>query len=123
MPEKPKRAIAYYRSWTDRPEDSLEAQRARVCAWAARHGYQILREYADYGEPVGPALARMEDEAPHDEKGNEIVVLCDSADRLGRFPAGHLELHVWGFPVKVVESVPLESPTDGPHLTGGPGKE
>ena len=46
-----KRAVAYYRhSAQDRQENSIEIQQEQVHKFAAEHGIEIIREFADRGK-------------------------------------------------------------------------
>ena len=45
------RAVAYYRhSAQDRQENSIPIQREQVQKWAAEHGLEIIKEFADHGK-------------------------------------------------------------------------
>jgi DNA invertase Pin-like site-specific DNA recombinase len=48
------RPVAYYRMSNDKQEDSISKQQAQVRAHAAKHNYQIVREYADPMYQKGP---------------------------------------------------------------------
>jgi site-specific DNA recombinase len=81
-------AVVYYRMSTDRQEDSIDRQRSQVIPYAARHGYNIIREYVDEG------IAGDEEEKRKafmgmlaDARGQRDFdgILCDDKDRFGRF--------------------------------------
>jgi DNA invertase Pin-like site-specific DNA recombinase len=83
----PVHAVAYYRMSTDRQEDSIERQKSQVEAYAARQGYQIIREYTDEGiagdeEGKRKGFLRMIREAQ--KPGDFQVILCDDTDRFSR---------------------------------------
>jgi DNA invertase Pin-like site-specific DNA recombinase len=42
-------AVGYLRMSTDKQETSPEQQRAEIEKYAAQHGYQVMRWYADLG--------------------------------------------------------------------------
>jgi hypothetical protein len=44
-------AAAYYRMSDPRQDASVERQRSQVVPYAAKHGYEIVREYTDDGIP------------------------------------------------------------------------
>jgi DNA invertase Pin-like site-specific DNA recombinase len=46
---QPVRAVAYYRMSSDHQETSIPNQRSAVTDYAAKNGYQVLREYLDEG--------------------------------------------------------------------------
>jgi site-specific DNA recombinase len=83
----PIRAVAYYRMSLERQEDSIDRQRSQVEPYAARNGYQIVREYADEGiagdeDKKRKAFMRMLADA---ERRDFAIILCDDKDRFGRF--------------------------------------
>jgi site-specific DNA recombinase len=93
--------VAYYRMSDERQERSIADQRAEVTAFAAKHGYQIIREYKD------EAISGDETEKRHDfqrmmkdatELGDFEVVLCWDQDRFGRFDP--LEAGYWIKPLR-----------------------
>jgi DNA invertase Pin-like site-specific DNA recombinase len=84
---RPIPAAAYYRMSTDRQEDSIGRQKSQVAAYAACHGFEIVREYADEGIAGDEverrkAFRRLLADA---EAGHFRAILCDDKDRFGRF--------------------------------------
>src|SRR5262245_6016990 len=84
---RPIRAAAYLRMSDDRQENSIERQREQVTAYAAKHGYEILREYCDPGVPGDEEQKRKQFmQMLRDAQRKEFdVILCDDRDRFGRF--------------------------------------
>ncbi len=81
------RAVFYGRCSTDRQENSVADQRKHVLAHAAKHGYRVVREYADDGwsgnDPNRPDFNRMVKDAA-DRRDFELILVW-SLDRFGRF--------------------------------------
>jgi site-specific DNA recombinase len=80
-------AVLYLRMSDERQERSIPEQRAELLKYAKKHGYRVLREYADSAisgddtvRRVG--FLRMREDA---QKGGFQVVLCWDQDRFGRF--------------------------------------
>jgi site-specific DNA recombinase len=95
------RAVTYYRMSTDRQESSIAEQREAVVAYAAKHGYRILREYLDEGisgdaTEKRAGFKRMLADAT--ARGDFAVVLCWDQDRFGRFDP--LEAGYWIKPLR-----------------------
>jgi DNA invertase Pin-like site-specific DNA recombinase len=89
-------AVAYYRMSTDKQEASIPAQRTEVEAYAAKHGYHIIREYLDEGisgdaTEKRSGFQQMRRDAQ--ERGDFRVILCWDQDRFGRFDT--LEAGYW----------------------------
>jgi DNA invertase Pin-like site-specific DNA recombinase len=80
-------AVAYYRMSLDRQEDSIERQRSQVVAYAAKHGFQIVREYIDEGIAGDVIFRRSEFQRMlrDAQTGAFTAILCDDKDRFGRF--------------------------------------
>jgi DNA invertase Pin-like site-specific DNA recombinase len=82
------RAAAYYRMSKDEQEHSIDRQRGQVLPYAARKGYEIIREYKDEGiqgwkdGDKRPDFRRMLEDG---RAGHFEVILCDDVDRFGRF--------------------------------------
>jgi DNA invertase Pin-like site-specific DNA recombinase len=94
------RAVAYYRMSTDRQEASIPRQRESVEAYAATHGYAIIREYADEGvsgdaTEKRTGFLRMREDAA---RGDFSVILCWDKDRFGRFDS--IEQGYWVKPLR-----------------------
>jgi DNA invertase Pin-like site-specific DNA recombinase len=106
-------AVTYYRMSRDRQEASIPAQREEVEAYAARHGYTIIREYADEGISGDATEKRLDfqrmlrDAA---ERRDFRVVLCWDQDRFGRFDP--LEAGYWVKPLRDAD-VRLETVAQG----------
>src|SRR5262245_33753952 len=84
--EKGAPCVAYYRMSAPRQQESVARQRERTEAYAAEHGFHILREYVDSGlsaSDVGPrpAFARM---AADVGQGDFQALLVYSLDRFSR---------------------------------------
>lgn len=105
--------VAYYRMSTDKQETSIPAQRAEVAAYAASHGYTIVREYLDEGIS-GDATEKRKgfQQMLADAKGKRDfrAVLCWDQDRFGRFDP--LEAGYWVKPLRDV-GVYLETVAQG----------
>jgi site-specific DNA recombinase len=109
----PTRAVAYYRMSTEKQEASIPAQRTEVEAYAAKHGYQIVREYKDEGISGDATEKRVEFQkmlADAKQLGDFGVVLCWDQDRFGRFDP--LEAGYWIKPLRDA-SVRLETVAQG----------
>jgi DNA invertase Pin-like site-specific DNA recombinase len=94
-------AAAYYRKSTDRQEASIPTQRAEVQAYAARHGYTIIREYQDEGISGDDTEKRLQFQQmlrDATERRDFNVVLCWDQDRFGRFDP--LEAGFWIKPLR-----------------------
>jgi DNA invertase Pin-like site-specific DNA recombinase len=94
------RALAYYRMSDPQQEESIDQQRAEVVAYAARRGYQIIREYVDEGisgdkTEKRAGFLKMRDEASR--LGVEAILVWDQ-DRFGRFDS--LEAGYWIKPLR-----------------------
>lgn len=94
-------AVAYYRMSSDRQEASIPAQRTEVQAYAARHGYRIIREYRDEGisgddTEKRKSFLQMRDDA--ERLGDFTAILCWDQDRFGRFD--QLEAGYWIKPLR-----------------------
>jgi len=80
-------AVLYLRMSDERQERSIPEQRSELLKYAKKHGYHVLREYADSaisGDNTARRVAflRMREDA---QKGGFQVVLCWDQDRFGRF--------------------------------------
>ncbi len=80
-------AVLYLRMSDERQERSIPEQRSELLKYAKKHGYHVLREYADSaisGDDTARRVAflRMREDA---QKGGFQVVLCWDQDRFGRF--------------------------------------
>ena len=89
MPARPKRAAQYLRVSTDQQRYSLERQSAQLAAYAAAHGYEIVRSYEDAGvsglKAVGrKGLQQLLADVVGGEPGYEAVLIYD-VSRWGRF--------------------------------------
>jgi DNA invertase Pin-like site-specific DNA recombinase len=85
----PIKAAAYYRMSDDRQEDSIDRQRSQVGPYAAKHGYEVVKEYMDEGISGNettrrPGFQRLLADA---QAGKFQAILCDDLDRFGRFDA------------------------------------
>ena len=81
-------AVTYYRMSRDRQETSIADQQKAVHAYAAKHGYQIVREYKDEGISGDATEKRVEFQKMIRDAGERkdfAVVLCWDQDRFGRF--------------------------------------
>lgn len=93
-------AVAYLRCSDPRQETSVKDQRLSVKKYAEKHGYEIVREYADDGisgddTEKRKAFLQMSSDAA---SGRFKFVLCWDQSRFGRFDsldAGH-----WIFPFR-----------------------
>jgi DNA invertase Pin-like site-specific DNA recombinase len=83
----PARAAAYYRFSDDRQENSIARQRSQVEPYAAKNGYQIVKEYSDEGIPGDEEKKRKGFMAmiADAQLGHFQVILCDDKDRYARF--------------------------------------
>ena len=109
----PIRAAGYFRMSSDEQVASIPRQRESVEAYAAKHGYLIVREYMDEGisgdaTELRNAFRRMRDDAGH---GDFLVILCWDQDRFGRFDS--LEAGFWIKPIRDA-GVSLVTVTEGP---------
>jgi site-specific DNA recombinase len=94
-------AAAYYRMSDDRQEYSVADQRREVTAYAAAHGYRIVREYVDEGisgDATEKRAAFQQMLADVKSKRDFEVVLCWDQDRFGRFDP--LEAGYWIKPLR-----------------------
>jgi DNA invertase Pin-like site-specific DNA recombinase len=105
---------AYYRMSDDKQENSIDRQKSQVIPYAARHGYEIIREYIDEGI-AGDEEAKRKDFmrmlADAQQLRDFRVILCDDKDRFGRFDS-----ITQGYYVKPLRDagVRLESVAQGP---------
>ncbi len=97
-----KRAVAYYRhSAQDRQENSIEIQQEQVHKFAAEHGIEIIREFADRGK-TGLCVEGRDafNEMLHDyvegEKEQFSYVLVLDVSRWGRFQETDLSAYYTG---------------------------
>src|SRR5262249_32979526 len=94
-------AVAYYRMSDDKQEASIADQREAVKAYAAEHGYRIVREYKDEGISGDDTEKRLEFQRmlrDAKDRGDFAVVLCWDQDRFGRFDP--LEAGYWVKPLR-----------------------
>lgn len=94
-------AVAYYRMSTAKQEASVSEQRQAVLAYAAKHGYRVIREYVDEGISGDATEKRLEFQRmlrDATERGDFVVVLCWDQDRFGRFDP--LEAGYWIKPLR-----------------------
>lgn len=94
-------AVDYFRMSSDRQETSIADQRTAVEAYAAKHGYKIIREYIDEGISGDATDKRLEFQRmmrDATDKGDFEVVLCWDQDRFGRFDP--LEAGYWIKPLR-----------------------
>ncbi len=94
-------AVAYYRMSSDKQEASIPAQRTEVQAYAAKHGFQIIREYQDEaisGDDTEKRLVFQQMLRDAKEKRDFQAVLCWDQDRFGRFDP--LEAGYWIKPLR-----------------------
>lgn len=94
-------AVLYLRVSTDKQETSIDQQRTELHAYAAKHGYTIVREYLDEGisgdaTEKRRAFQRMLRDTS--ERADFKVVLCWDQDRFGRFDP--LEAGYWIKPLR-----------------------
>lgn len=94
-----KRCFAYYRMSTDRQGASIPDQREAVRAYAARHGYKIIREFQDDGISGDETQKRLQFQLMIREAvvAKVETILVWDQDRLGRFNS--LEAGYWLFPL------------------------
>ena len=80
-------AVLYLRMSDERQERSIGDQRTELLAYAAKHDYKVLREYADPAISGDDTLRRIEFLRMREDasKGEFTVVLCWDQDRFGRF--------------------------------------
>jgi DNA invertase Pin-like site-specific DNA recombinase len=86
---------------TEKQEASIPAQRTEVEAYAAKHGYQIIREYKDEGisgDATEKRIAFQKMLADAKQLGDFGLVLCWDQDRFGRFDP--LEAGYWIKPLR-----------------------
>jgi site-specific DNA recombinase len=96
-------AVAYYRMSSDRQEKSIPDQRTAVEKYAKKHGYQLLREYADKGISGDKTEKRKAFQTMIRDAGQLAdfqVILCWDQDRFGRFDS--LEAGKWICPLRDV---------------------
>ena len=85
-----KRAIAYYRSSSDRRlENSIPFQQVQVREWASKNGVEIIHEFFDSNRSGNtnedrPTFTEMKDEWVT-KRTDFAYVLCLDSSRLGRF--------------------------------------
>ncbi len=105
-------AVGYVRMSTDKQETSPEQQRKEIEAYAAKHGYSILRWYSDLGISGDRTEKRVEFKQmiADAEDGRFKAILCWDQDRFGRFDS--LESGYWIHPLRK-RGVQLVTCTDG----------
>jgi DNA invertase Pin-like site-specific DNA recombinase len=71
----------------ERQEHSIQDQRTELLLYAVKHGYKVLREYADPAISGDDTLRRVEFLRMREDagKGEFAIVLCWDQDRFGRF--------------------------------------
>jgi DNA invertase Pin-like site-specific DNA recombinase len=106
------RVATYIRMSTGRQEHSPARQREAIAAHAAKHGYAIVREYADLAVSGDKAERRPQFlEMIADATSGEFDrILCFDRARFGRFDS--LELGKWCCPLRDA-GVALETVADG----------
>jgi DNA invertase Pin-like site-specific DNA recombinase len=106
-------AVGYVRMSTDKQETSPEQQKQEIQAYAAKHGYNILRWYADLGISGDKTEKRVQFQQmiADAEDGRFKAILCWDQDRFGRFDS--LESGYWIHPLRK-RGVQLVTCTDGP---------
>lgn len=106
-------SVGYIRMSTDKQETSPEQQRQEIQAYAAKHGYNILRWYADLGISGDRTEKRLQFQQmiTDAEDGRFKAILCWDQDRFGRFDS--LESGYWIHPLRK-RGVQLVTCTDGP---------
>lgn len=105
-------AVAYYRMSDSKQEASIGDQRSAVTAWAAKHGYAIVREYLDEGISGDATHKRrgflkMIADA---ERGEFKAIVVWNSDRFGRFDS--IEAGRWIYPLRE-RGIHLASVTQG----------
>jgi DNA invertase Pin-like site-specific DNA recombinase len=106
-------AVGYVRMSTDKQETSPEQQKQEIQAYAAKHGYNVLRWYADLGISGDKTEKRVQFQQmiTDAEDGRFKAILCWDQDRFGRFDS--LESGYWIHPLRK-RGVQLVTCTDGP---------
>ncbi|MFN6162876.1 MAG: recombinase family protein [Planctomycetota bacterium] len=106
-------AVGYVRMSTDKQETSPEQQKQEIQAYAAKHGYSVLRWYADLGISGDKTEKRVQFQQmiADAEAGRFKAILCWDQDRFGRFDS--LESGYWIHPLRK-RGVQLITCTDGP---------
>jgi site-specific DNA recombinase len=106
-------AVGYVRMSTDKQETSPEQQKQEIEAYAAKHGYTVLRWYADLGISGDRTEKRLQFQQmiTDAEDGRFKAILCWDQDRFGRFDS--LESGYWIHPLRK-RGVQLITCTDGP---------
>ena len=106
-------AVGYVRMSTDKQETSPEQQQQEIEAYAAKHGYSVLRWYADLGISGDRTEKRVQFQQmiADAEDGRFKAILCWDQDRFGRFDS--LESGYWIHPLRK-RAVQLITCTDGP---------
>ena len=106
-------AVGYVRMSTDKQETSPEQQKQEIESYAAKHGYSILRWYADLGISGDKTEKRLQFQQmiSDAEAGRFKAILCWDQDRFGRFDS--LESGYWIHPLRK-QNVQLVTCTDGP---------
>jgi len=106
-------AVGYVRMSTDKQETSPEQQKQEIQAYAAKHGYSVLRWYADLGISGDKTEKRVQFQQmiADAEDGRFKAILCWDQDRFGRFDS--LESGYWIHPLRK-RGVQLITCTDGP---------
>jgi DNA invertase Pin-like site-specific DNA recombinase len=94
-------AVGYARCSTDRQDTSIADQQKAVEKYAAQHGYNLLRWYADEGVSGDDTknrhqFKRMRDDA--EARADFAAILCWSQDRFGRFD--QIEAGYWIYPIR-----------------------
>jgi site-specific DNA recombinase len=106
-------AVGYVRMSTDKQETSPEQQKQEIQAYAAKHGYTVLKWYADLGISGDKTEKRLQFQQmiADAEAGRFKAILCWDQDRFGRFDS--LESGYWIHPLRK-QGVQLITCTDGP---------
>lgn len=106
-------AVGYVRMSTDKQETSPEQQKQEIQAYAAKHGYNVLRWYVDLGISGDKTEKRVQFQQmiTDAEDGRFKAILCWDQDRFGRFDS--LESGYWIHPLRK-KGVQLVTCTDGP---------
>jgi site-specific DNA recombinase len=107
-----RKAAVYLRRSTKAQDASIERQREEITAYAAKHGYRIVREFVDDGisgdsTEKRTAFLLMRDLAA---SGEFDVILCWDQDRFGRFDS--IEAGHWIYPFRQA-GVKLVTVSDG----------
>ena len=106
-------AVGYLRMSTDKQETSPEQQQQEIQEYAAKHGYNVLRWYADLGISGDKTEKRLQFQqmVSDAEDGRFKAILVWDQDRFGRFDS--LESGYWIHPLRK-RGVQLITCTDGP---------